>query len=113
MDLGVLPNNKHILDWDESDVHQWFRSLGYPQYEAQVKGSTTQLYVNSFSFLSPTAHKIRGDSLCIVDLEGLKSLGIVTIGQRLSILKAIYHVKLAQNMTFDDDDYIPPCSCNI
>jgi protein STE50 len=91
MDLGVLPTNKHILDWDESDVHQWFRSIGYPQYEAQVK-----------------AHKIRGDSLCVVDSEGLKSLGIVSIGQRLSILKAIYHVKLAQNMTFDDEDYIPP-----
>jgi hypothetical protein len=39
MDLGVLATNKHILDWDESDVHEWFRSLGYPQYEAQIKGT--------------------------------------------------------------------------
>ena len=70
-------------------------------------------YVNLFSLLSPTVHKIRGDSLCAVDLEGLKSLGIVTIGQRLSILKSIYHVKLAQNMTFSEDDYIPPCSSDI
>jgi hypothetical protein len=38
MDLGVLATSKHILDWDESDVHQWFRHLGYPQYEAQIKG---------------------------------------------------------------------------
>lgn len=51
MDLGVLPNNKHILDWDESDVHQWFMSIGYPQYEAQVKGSTlnfTSIYSASY-----------------------------------------------------------------
>ena len=60
-----------------------------------------------------TAHKIQGDSLCVVDLEGLKALGIATIGQRLSILKAIYLVKLAQNLTFNEDDYIPPCSSNI
>lgn len=39
MDLGALVANKHILDWDEADVHQWFRSLGYPQYEAQIKGT--------------------------------------------------------------------------
>lgn len=38
MDLGVLATNKHILDWDESDVQQWFKGLGYPQYEAQIKG---------------------------------------------------------------------------
>ncbi|KAF8817502.1 hypothetical protein BYT27DRAFT_7247376 [Phlegmacium glaucopus] len=91
MDLGGLVTNKHILDWDESDVHQWFTSLGYPQYEIQIK-----------------IHKIQGDTLCIVDLEGLKSLGIATIGQRLSILKAIYLVKLAQSIPINEDDYIPP-----
>lgn len=91
MDLAVLVTNKHIFDWDESDVHQWFTSLGFPQYETQVR-----------------THKIQGDSLCIMDLEVLKSLGIATIGQRLSILKAIYLVKLAQNIPFNQDDYIPP-----
>ena len=39
MDLGVLASTKHILDWDESDVHEWFKGLGYPQYEAQIKGT--------------------------------------------------------------------------
>ena len=46
-------------------------------------------------------------------MDGLKSLGIATIGQRLSILKAIYLVKLAQNISFNEDDYVPPCSSNI
>lgn len=62
---------------------------------------------------SPTAHKIQGDSLCVVDSESLKSLGIISIGQRLSILKSIYLVKLAQSIPFNEDDYIPPCSSNI
>jgi hypothetical protein len=29
---------KYLLDWDESDVHQWLSSLGFPQYESQVRG---------------------------------------------------------------------------
>ena len=47
-----------------------------------------------------------------MDSEGLRSLGIATIGQRLLILKAIYLVKLAQNITFNEDDYIPLCLSN-
>lgn len=31
-------NDRHILDWDESDVQSWFSSLGYPQYERQIRG---------------------------------------------------------------------------
>jgi hypothetical protein len=35
-----LANGEHsILDWDEDDVHRWLSSLGFPQYEAQIKGA--------------------------------------------------------------------------
>jgi protein STE50 len=54
-------------------------------------------------------HKIQGDSLCELDSEGLKSLGITTIGQRLSILKSIYLVKLAHDVPMDENHYVPPC----
>ena len=54
-------------------------------------------------------HKIQGDSLCELDSEGLKSLGITTIGQRLSILKSIYQIKLAQDVPIDESHYVPPC----
>jgi hypothetical protein len=30
--------DRHILDWDETDVHTWLSSLGYPQYESQIRG---------------------------------------------------------------------------
>ncbi|KAH9479494.1 Sexual differentiation protein ste4 [Psilocybe cubensis] len=83
--------DKHILDWDESDVYQWFSSLGYSQYGEQIK-----------------EHKIQGDSLCMLDSDGLKAFGITTVGQRLSILKSIYHLKIAHNIPFGEDDYIPP-----
>jgi hypothetical protein len=36
-----ISNSEHsILDWDEDYVHQWLSSLGFPQYEAQIKGAT-------------------------------------------------------------------------
>jgi bZIP factor len=40
--MELLPNDRHILDWDESDVHTWFSSLGYPQYERQIRGFVLQ-----------------------------------------------------------------------
>ncbi|KIM44541.1 hypothetical protein M413DRAFT_355777 [Hebeloma cylindrosporum] len=83
--------DKHLLDWDESDVHQWLSSLGFPQYESQLR-----------------EHKIRGDSLCQLDAEGLKAMGVLTVGQRLSILKSAYHLKLTHEIPITEDDYKPP-----
>ncbi|KAF9563946.1 hypothetical protein CPC08DRAFT_685900 [Agrocybe pediades] len=83
--------DRHILDWDETDVQSWLSSLGYPQYEHQIR-----------------EHKIQGDSLCELDSEGLKALGVTTIGQRLAILKAIYQVKLSHNVPIHEQSYVPP-----
>lgn len=41
--------------------------------------------------------------------EDLKNLGVSAIGQRLSILKAIYLVKVAHSVPLEEDDYVPPC----
>ncbi|KAI1796613.1 hypothetical protein LXA43DRAFT_566626 [Ganoderma leucocontextum] len=84
---------RHIQDWDENDVHIWLTKLGFPQYEQQVR-----------------EHNISGDVLCLLDPESLKEMGIATIGQRLAILKAVYNVKLAQNIPIEPDHYVPPCA---
>ena len=47
----------------------------------------------------------------MMDSETLKSVGVLTIGQRLHILKAVYMIKLAHNVPFEQDDYVPPCTC--
>ena len=54
-------------------------------------------------------HKIQGDTLCDINADSLKSLGVTTIGQRLSILKAIYQVKVAHNIPIGEQQYVPPC----
>ncbi|KAF8967691.1 hypothetical protein BDZ97DRAFT_505211 [Flammula alnicola] len=83
--------DKYLLDWDEVDVHQWLSKLGFPHYERQIR-----------------EHKIQGDTLCLLDSEALKSMGVASVGQRLSILKSVFNLKVAHNIPFNEDDYIPP-----
>lgn len=45
----------------------------------------------------------------MLDAEALVSLGVKTVGQRLSILKSIYNLKVAHGMPLNEDDYVPPC----
>lgn len=54
-------------------------------------------------------HNITGDVLCLLDAESLKEVGIATIGQRLAILKAVYNLKVANNIPIEADHYVPPC----
>ena len=80
-----------ILEWGENDVQELFSSLGYPQYQERIK-----------------EHRISGDVLCMLDPDALKSVGVQTIGQRLSILKAVYQIKMDQQVPIADDSYVPP-----
>jgi hypothetical protein len=58
-------------------------------------------------------HKIQGDSLCELDSDALKTLGITSAGRRLSILRSIYLVKVAHSVPIDETHYIPPCLCTV
>ncbi|KAJ7355669.1 hypothetical protein DFH08DRAFT_922665 [Mycena albidolilacea] len=83
--------DRNIIDWDETEVHAWFCSLGISQYESQLQ-----------------EHSITGEVLCLLNAESLKSIGVSTVGQRLAILKAVYQLKLAYNIPIDPDSYVPP-----
>lgn len=101
---------QNLLDWTESDVHSWLSSVGFPQYETQIRGGRPPTLL--FTFLStdrPSENNITGDVLVVLDADTLKEVGVTTIGQRLSILKHIYHAKLAHNVPIEPDHYIPPC----
>jgi hypothetical protein len=39
----------------------------------------------------------------------LKELGVTSVGHRLTILKAVYEVKIRQNVPMEPDDYVPLC----
>lgn len=98
-----------VMDWDEESVIAWLSNLGFSQYDQQIRG----LFPISWHSSIPdciSEHNISGDVLTSLDQESLKEVGVQTIGQRLSILKAVYYLKLAHNVPIDPDHYVPPCT---
>jgi hypothetical protein len=41
--------------------------------------------------------------------DDLKSMGIASVGHRLTILKSVYDVKKAQDIPIESDHYVPLC----
>ena len=115
MAMDTLVTERYLLDWDESDVHAWLSSLGLPQYERQIRGMFVLgiMTVQAQRADAFAENSIRGDSLCTIDVESLKGLGVHSIGQRLSILKAVYDLKLEQDIPIGEDDYVPPCKFSL
>lgn len=52
---------------------------------------------------------ITGDVLAALQHAELKELGVGSVGHRLTILKAVYDIKIRQNVPMDPDDYVPLC----
>lgn len=48
--IVMSSDRRSIVEWGEDEVQQWLTRLGYPQYEAQIKGSfiSNLLLFNSF-----------------------------------------------------------------
>lgn len=55
------------------------------------------------------AEGINGEVLVQLTQANLKEMGIASVGHRLTILKAVYEVKLKQNISFEEEDYVPLC----
>lgn len=52
---------------------------------------------------------INGEVLVALQQSNLKDMGIASVGHRLTILKAVYEVKIKQNVAIEEDDYVPLC----
>ena len=55
-------------------------------------------------------NEIVGEALIALRHEELKEMAIVSVGHRLTILKAVYDVKIKQDIPIDSDHWIPPCT---
>lgn len=53
---------------------------------------------------------ISGDVLAALQHAELKEMGIGSVGHRLTILKAVYEIKVKQNVPLEPDDYVPLCT---
>ncbi|KAK4701569.1 protein STE50, partial [Phenoliferia sp. Uapishka_3] len=81
----------YLTSLDEEGVSTWLSQLGFPWYDQQIK-----------------EHGITGEILVHLDHEALKDVGIHSVGQRLAILKAVYSLKVAQNIPVEEGHYVPP-----
>ncbi|KAI8891103.1 hypothetical protein K501DRAFT_281278 [Backusella circina FSU 941] len=81
----------NVLAWDENKVTKWISSLGYSTFEKQFK-----------------EQGITGDVLIHLDHESLRDLSVLTVGQRMDLLKNIYQLKIHHRVPVNEWDYIPP-----
>lgn len=52
---------------------------------------------------------ISGEILSLLDHEGLKEVGVHSVGQRLAILREVYYLKVAHGIAIEPEHYVPPC----
>jgi protein STE50 len=57
-----------------------------------------------------TDNSIIGEALIALRHEELKEMGISSAGHRLTVLKSIYDVKIKQDITIEQEHYVPLCS---
>ncbi|KAJ3221763.1 Adaptor for signal transduction [Clydaea vesicula] len=76
--------------WSKHQVAEWISSLGFDFFTEQI-----------------LENDISGQVLLHANHDLLKELQITSVGQRISILKAIYNLKITQGLPVDFDDYIP------
>ncbi|KAF1355775.1 RA-domain-containing protein [Lizonia empirigonia] len=79
-----------LVDWSAEHVADYISDLGLEQY--------ADTFVDE---------GITGDVLAALQHAELKEMGVGSVGHRLTILKAVYEVKVKQNVPIEPDDYIP------
>ncbi|KIW03793.1 hypothetical protein, variant [Verruconis gallopava] len=79
-----------ISDWSAEQSADFVSGLGLPQYADKF-----------------VEEAITGDALMALLHSDLKEMGITSIGHRLTILKAVYDLKIKQHLPIEPDDYVP------
>ncbi|KAK9324394.1 hypothetical protein V1517DRAFT_53409 [Lipomyces orientalis] len=85
--LHSLP---YIVGWDVEEVGNWLERIGLWQYQ------------ESFA-----ENDITGEVLIHLDHDFLKDLGVSSVGHRLQILKAVYNIKIAQDIHVEAGQFVP------
>ncbi|UPX14960.1 uncharacterized protein EKO05_0005429 [Ascochyta rabiei] len=79
-----------VVDWSAEQVADYISDLGLDQY--------ADAFVDE---------GITGDVLAALQHAELKEMGVGSVGHRLTILKAVYEIKVKQNVPIEPDDYVP------
>jgi hypothetical protein len=100
-----------ISDWSAEQSADFVLGLGLPQYADKFVGRsyTAEAQYGRWQLTSTAEEAITGDALMALLHSDLKEMGITSIGHRLTILKAVYDLKLKQHLPIEPDDYVPLC----
>ncbi|KKY33821.1 putative protein kinase regulator ste50 [Diaporthe ampelina] len=79
-----------ISEWTVDEVADFIATIGLQQY--------------SDRFIE---NEIVGEALVALLHDDLKSMGIASVGHRLTVLKSVYDVKKAQDVPIENDHYVP------
>lgn len=88
------PDTIHPEQWTTQQVIRWLNSL--------TPSSISSSYSNKFK-----ENDIVGEALIQLDPEALKDIGVLSVGHRLLILKAIYELKVKWGIEVEADDWRP------
>ncbi|KAF1994938.1 RA-domain-containing protein [Amniculicola lignicola CBS 123094] len=79
-----------ITDWTEDQCADFISELGLAHYADTFKHNG-----------------VTGEALIVLQHAELKEMGLGSVGHRLTILKAVYEIKMKQNVPIEPDDYVP------
>ncbi|KAF6812618.1 protein kinase regulator ste50 [Colletotrichum musicola] len=79
-----------ISEWTADECADFISTIGLPQYADRF-----------------VENEIVGEALVALQHDDLKSMGIASVGHRLTILKSVYDVKKAQDIPIESDHYVP------
>lgn len=79
-----------ISEWTADECADFIDTIGLPQYG--------DMFVEN---------DIVGEALVALLHDDLKSMGINSVGHRLTVLKSVYDVKKAQDVPVESDHYVP------
>lgn len=79
-----------ITEWTADECADFITTIGLPQYADRF-----------------VENEIVGEALVALQHDDIKSMGIASVGHRLTILKSVYDVKKAQDVPIESDHYLP------
>ncbi|KAM0431021.1 hypothetical protein ACHAPT_005658 [Fusarium lateritium] len=79
-----------ITEWTVDECADFIGTIGLQQYADRF-----------------IENEIVGEALVALQHDDLKSMGIASVGHRLTILKSVYDVKKAQDVPIESDHYLP------
>jgi hypothetical protein len=82
-----------ITEWTVEECADFIGTIGLQQYGDRF-----------------IENEIVGEALVALQHDDLKSMGIASVGHRLTILKSVYDVKKAQDVPIESDHYLPLCT---